>query len=395
MFLFSGPAIWTNYQGGGITESSNFLLETTLGNTKKYIKGSTETAAVFSARKKSGLGDVAYWTIISDLAYSFSFFLFIIFWRWKSGQILAQYNEQKRDTSHYAVMLKGFPKNQVLDDKELYDFFAKLEIRVHECVFARRYQGTLYYYQKIAEHNQKILYLKLLQERNSNTSFTTQKKIDFHEKKVWSLRKKLLRIHAKNLNHTNPRQQVLDSSFLNQSTTPAQPNQLANNSSTNNRPGLTVLRAYVIFESVSAPYQTRRRFTKEYSKYLCGCLWCSTRSPAYYFLNKHRLTFHPPDNPYNIKWENLEQGKCKHFTKQLLVCWLFTLMAIICFVLVFTINQATADIVVRDCPENVILIGELGLNGKIFSEHAFVFFCHHRLCPYVIFVSLICSCYCV
>jgi hypothetical protein len=111
MFLLSLPAIYTNYQGGGITESSNFLLETTLGNTKKFIKGPSETAIEFAARKKQGLGDIAYSVIISDLAYSFSFFLFIIFWRWKSGQILAQYNEQKRDTSHYAVMLKGFPRN--------------------------------------------------------------------------------------------------------------------------------------------------------------------------------------------------------------------------------------------------------------------------------------------
>ena len=34
-------------------------------------------------------------------------------------------------------------------------------------------------------------------------------------------------------------------------------------------------------------------------------------------------------------------------------------MALTCFVLVFTINQATANIVVKDCPENEILFSEL------------------------------------
>jgi hypothetical protein len=43
-------------------------------------------------------------------------------------------------------------------------------------------------------------------------------------------------------------------------------------------------------------------------------------------------------------------------------------MAIICFILVFTINQATADIVVKNCPENQILISELG-NSEFTGEH--------------------------
>ena len=177
-----------------------------MGNTKKYIRGISETSEAFAARKEKGLDDLAYYTIISDLAYSFSFFIFIIFWRIKSGSILAQYNENKRDTSNYAVALTGFPKTEVLDDKELYDFFSTLKIRVHECVFARRYEGTLHYYQRIATLNQDILYLKLLQGRNSNTSCSIQKKIDLSEKKIWSFRKKLLRIHAKNLKHKNTRQ---------------------------------------------------------------------------------------------------------------------------------------------------------------------------------------------
>lgn len=142
---------------------------------------------------------------------------------------------------------------------------------------------------------------------------------------------------------------------------------LPNNSSPT-RTGLTVLCAYIIFSSISAPYQTRRRFTKEYSKYFCNCLCCTKRDPRYYFHSTHRISFHPADNPYNIKWENLEQGTCKHSLKQLCVWLLFTVMAIICFILVFTINQATADIVVKNCPENQILISELG-NSEFTGEH--------------------------
>lgn len=134
--------------------------------------------------------------------------------------------------------------------------------------------------------------------------------------------------------------------------------QLANNPSIP-RTGLTVLCAYVIFESISAPYSTRRLFTKEYSKYFCGYLCCTKRDPRFYFHSSHRLSFHPADNPYNIKWENLEQGTLKHSLKQLCVWMLFTVMAILCFVLVFTINQATADIIVKNCPENQILISEV------------------------------------
>jgi hypothetical protein len=38
-------------------------------------------------------------------------------------------------------------------------------------------------------------------------------------------------------------------------------------------------------------------------------------------------------------------------------------MALICFILVFTINQATADIIVKNCPENQILVSELAISG--------------------------------
>ena len=118
-------------------------MKTTLGNTKKYVKTESETLNDFNKRKENGLNYLAHYTIISDLCYSFSFFLFILFYRYKSSVILSKYNEEKRDTSHYSVMLTGFPKDTVIDDKDLYDFFAKLRIRVHECVFARKYEGTL------------------------------------------------------------------------------------------------------------------------------------------------------------------------------------------------------------------------------------------------------------
>ena len=166
MSLMSAPAIYMNYIGDGITEDTNLLVSTTIGNTKKYVKLDTESTDDYYLRKAEGLKWNSHILIISDLSYSVTFFLFVIYWRIKSASIFRLYHKVKRDTSHYSVQLRGFPNEQI-HEKELYDLFKKLDIKVNECAFARRYGNTLFYSSKISKLNEIIAILKIKQMKVS------------------------------------------------------------------------------------------------------------------------------------------------------------------------------------------------------------------------------------
>ena len=102
----------------------------------------------------------------------------MIYWRIKSNLIFNQYHKFKRDTSHYSVELRGFPDQQA-HEKELYALFKKLDIKVNECTFARKYGDTLLYSSKISKLIEQVATFKIKQKKVSDRqAIKIQYKID-------------------------------------------------------------------------------------------------------------------------------------------------------------------------------------------------------------------------
>lgn len=97
-------------------------------------------------------------------------------------------------------------------------------------------------------------------------------------------------------------------------------------------------------------------FLREYNK-CCGC--CRKKDNRFYFRNQYKLYFSGADNPYNIKWENLDQGKTKFCFKLIYVSIVYLIMAVTFFAFILCLSQVSADTEVIDCPTTTIEIASL------------------------------------
>ena len=135
------------------TDSAGTFDQTTLGNQKGINLNETDKTSADDAVNSATIQK--YLILFSDLGYCVTLTIFLVIFKFNMEITIQRHRVQETTPQHYAVQVKGLPKDGINTD-DIKKYFSELFGEVSEVHFAREYGDTLNKFKKRANLIKKI-----------------------------------------------------------------------------------------------------------------------------------------------------------------------------------------------------------------------------------------------
>ena len=275
--------------------SSSYLELTTIASQAGTTPGETDMSSINTSLKKQKIGK--YVTIYTGIVTALAFMLIVGIFDIKNYQLSNSESKKTVVPSQFAVKVEGLPrtpKTPITED-ELKHFF-EMYGEVIECVFAKNFLGSMSIYQKLHDLKTEITKEKLKNKSKKITETPFLKKL--------LIKKELLK-------------KKLQSKFK------EMPNKFSE---------LPNLHAYIMFNETASKEKLMNDYTR--SVFVPKKL---------YFRGKYKLKISQPDNPSEIKWENLEVSCCSKLWRALFTIIFVFILLVLSIAACFAIQNSTSQ----------------------------------------------------
>lgn len=344
MSVFAGVSIYCTYTSKYLkqAEVTSPFDYTTIANLATFRTQQPDgTFTTYSTEEIVELENKRVIVYFMDVLLSLTFLIFLMVYRCRLKREIKNCDKEIVTISDYSVEIKDIKPDTTEADVER---LARRYGKIVEVKIARNYKQTFEVYKSIAdlELSERMVFALL-------ENFDTDKKE--RTKKMDSLRKDIIEKKKKAV-------KILKSKNL----------------KIKEHKDFPASRAYVIFEHTEARNEMLMEFQKEIRKRrLIHFCCCDNSKPEERFMIRNKpVTVEIPEEPSNIRFENLGASTWQRFSRRLMTFVLIILVLIVALVLMYILSQVQGYQPSIDC-KTVYTLEEINTNETLSNNRETIY----------------------